>query len=136
MGIVIVALSFGLVLFFHFDLWFRHRRDHVKYKLFNREAAAENAFWEWRWANLDVCVGDVPYAKELVLNYIAAYECCREVYLSLGRNEEHVANWYALLYECADPPPGKFKFLPQSARATRAFSYEPVICRDAVSMVK
>lgn len=80
----------------------------------------------WRLANPCLAIGDIPYARNLVLVRISFYKRLMKVFPFI-RVEEHIKILQILLDECNDPPPYKSKLNTIKPETSRVFYFGRVL---------
>ena len=129
MGLLLLFFIFSFLFMMHAELRRYCRYDRYLCELSRAKGDAFVVLFGWLEANPEKYIGDTSYAQELVLNYIAAYECYCEAQ-QFERDDEHIAELYSWLQEHAPSGPRKsLKPVPE-ARMTRAFSFAGGICRS------
>ncbi|MBI2049048.1 MAG: hypothetical protein HYT29_01240 [Parcubacteria group bacterium] len=94
------------------------------YRAYKKEKAAEKALFDdcdasealtdWRIANPNLYIGEVPYAQELVRRRIMTHFRLLETHPYIKRDDEFIRFLYSLLTERRPPPPDTRKPRPLS----------------------
>lgn len=96
----------------------------VQGKALSEDCKTFEELMSWRLANPELCIGDISYARNLVLKRIAAYEHFVKVCSFVKRDEEHVKFLYSLLDEHGGEPPRKTKGKRKQLKKLSCFIFD------------
>src|SRR3989344_4588219 len=101
------------------------------------DCGAAAALANWIIANPDLHIGDIPHARQLVLNRIAAQQRLCEICLFVKKDEAFIAYLYSLLDDHGPPGPRKRLPVSRTPAEPRAFSMgSQGICGATIFVIK
>ncbi len=119
-SIFVGALSFLLLSQILFLVYVSKREVFARYA----EMKAADELMDWINANPNLYIGDVQYARDLVMKQIHAYEYFLKCSTCVKRDDAFIEFLYSLLDQHAPPPPpNKKKMIPKQPHKTGCFIF-------------